>query len=110
MAITTIACSMHYGYLVRCGRGRTAKPPPASEPDFAAIKDSWPQVARTWGKKQIKLLLAARCHRLAHDDFMAGHPRGPDWRWKRPDTNDNPPARTFTGACTGSFRAFSEVP
>lgn len=81
----------------------------ASEPDFAAIKDDWPQVAEHWRLKQLQYSWL-RAVAKAHTDFWEVTQNGLDWALEKTGHNGDPALRERLLALYWELQAYPEVP
>ncbi|MGJ8627645.1 MAG: haloacid dehalogenase type II [Sulfitobacter sp.] len=81
----------------------------ASEPDFAAIKDDWPQVAEHWRLKQLQYSWL-RAVAKAHTDFWEVTQNGLDWALEKTGHHDDPALRERLLALYWELQAYPEVP
>lgn len=81
----------------------------ASEPDFAAIKDDWPQVAEHWRLKQLQYSWL-RAVTKAHTDFWTVTQDGLDWALEKTGHGDDAALRERLLALYWELQAFAEVP
>lgn len=81
----------------------------ASEPDFAALKDSWPQVAEHWRQKQLGYSWL-RAVTGAHTDFWEVTQNALDWALEKTGHNGDPALRERLLALYWELQAFPEVP
>ncbi|MEH6505122.1 MAG: haloacid dehalogenase type II [Sulfitobacter litoralis] len=105
MAITTCVFDAYGTLFDVAAAARQA----ASEPDFAAIKDSWPQVAEHWRQKQLSYSWL-RAVTGTHDDFWQVTQEGLDWALEKTGHDDNPALRARLLALYWELQAFPEVP
>ena len=81
----------------------------ASEPDFAAIKDSWPQLAEHWRLKQLQYSWL-RAVTGAHCDFWQVTQEGLDWALEQMDLAGDAALRERLLALYWELQAYPEVP
>lgn len=81
----------------------------ASEPNFAAIKDDWPQVAEHWRLKQLQYSWL-RAVAKAHTDFWEVTQNGLDWALEKTGHNGDPALRERLLALYWELQAYPEVP
>ena len=81
----------------------------ASEPDFAAIKDSWPQLAEHWRLKQLNYSWL-RAVAGAHCDFWQVTQEGLDWALEKTGHHGDPALRERLLALYWELQAYPEVP
>lgn len=81
----------------------------ASEPEFAALKDSWPQVAEHWRQKQLGYSWL-RAVTGAHTDFWEVTQNALDWALEKTSHDGNPALRARLLALYWELLAFPEVP
>lgn len=81
----------------------------ASEPDFAAIKDDWPQVAEHWRLKQLQYSWL-RAVTKAHIDFWTVTQDGLDWALEKTGHGDDAALRERLLALYWELQTFAEVP
>ncbi len=81
----------------------------ASEPDFAQIKDSWPQIAEHWRLKQLQYSWL-RAVTGAHTDFWRVTQDGLDWALERTGHGDDTALRERLLALYWELQAYVEVP
>ena len=105
MAITTCVFDAYGTLFDVAAAARQA----ASEPDFAAIKDSWPQVAEHWRQKQLGYSWL-RAVTGAHDDFWQVTQEGLDWALAKTGHDNDPALRERLLALYWELQAFPEVP
>ncbi len=105
MAITTCVFDAYGTLFDVAAAARQA----ASEPDFAAIKDSWPQVAEHWRQKQLSYSWLRAVTR-AHDDFWKVTQDGLDWALEKTGHDGDPALRERLLALYWELQAYPEVP
>ena len=81
----------------------------ASEPDFAALEDSWPQVAELWRLKQLQYSWL-RAITNAHDTFWQVTQDGLDWALERTGHAGDAALRERLLALYWELEAYPEVP
>jgi len=81
----------------------------AREPAFAAIADTWPQLAEYWRLKQLQYSWL-RAVTGAHDDFWQVTQEGLDWSLEKMGVADDPALRERLLALYWELQAFAEVP
>tara|TARA_R110002094_G_scaffold53497_2_gene64848 strand:+ start:1373 stop:2059 length:687 start_codon:yes stop_codon:yes gene_type:complete len=81
----------------------------ASEPDFAAIKDDWPQVAEHWRLKQLQYSWLRAVTR-AHTDFWTVTQNGLDWALEKTGHDGDAALRERLLALYWELQAYREVP
>ena len=81
----------------------------AREPAFAAIADTWPQLAEYWRLKQLQYSWL-RAVTGAHDDFWQVTQEGLDWTLEKMNLADDPALRARLLALYWELRAYNEVP
>ncbi|MGC1503096.1 MAG: haloacid dehalogenase type II [Sulfitobacter sp.] len=81
----------------------------ASEPDFAAIKDDWMQLAEHWRQKQLSYSWL-RAVTGAHTDFWEVTQNGLDWALEKTGHADDPALRERLLALYWELKAYDEVP
>lgn len=81
----------------------------ASEPDFAAIKDDWPQVAEHWRLKQLQYSWLRAVTR-AHTDFWTVTQDGLDWALEKTGHDGDAALRERLLALYWELQAYREVP
>lgn len=81
----------------------------ASEPDFAAIKGDWPQVAEHWRQKQLQYSWL-RAVAKAHTDFWEVTQNGLDWALEKTGHDGDPALRERLLALYWELQAYPEVP
>tara|TARA_R110000796_G_scaffold9721_4_gene33049 strand:+ start:2518 stop:3369 length:852 start_codon:yes stop_codon:yes gene_type:complete len=81
----------------------------ASEPDFAALKSDWPQVAEYWRQKQLSYSWLRAVTR-AHDDFWQVTQDGLDWALEKTGHDGDPTLRERLLALYWELQAYPEVP
>ncbi|MFD2740865.1 haloacid dehalogenase type II [Sulfitobacter aestuarii] len=81
----------------------------ASEPDFSAIKDDWPQIAEHWRLKQLQYSWL-RAVTGAHDDFWQVTQDGLDWALEKTGHDGAPALRERLLALYWELQAYPEVP
>ncbi|HIF77550.1 MAG TPA: haloacid dehalogenase type II [Sulfitobacter sp.] len=81
----------------------------ANEPGFAAIADTWPQLAEHWRLKQLQYSWL-RAVTGAHDDFWQVTQDGLDWSLEKMGVADDPALRERLLALYWELQAFAEVP
>ncbi len=79
------------------------------EPDFAALKDSWPQVAEHWRLKQLQYSWL-RAVTGAHADFWTVTQDGLDWALEKTGHNGDRALRERLLALYWELQAYPEVP
>jgi len=81
----------------------------ASEPDFAAIKDTWPTLAEHWRLKQLQYSWL-RAVTGAHTDFWQVTQDGLDWALEKAGQGNNRSLRERLLALYWELQAYPEVP
>ena len=81
----------------------------ATEPDFAAIRDDWMQIAEHWRLKQLQYTWL-RAVAEAHTDFWSVTQDGLDWALEKTGHGDDPALRTRLLALYWELQAYPEVP
>tara|TARA_R110000787_G_scaffold35458_4_gene91085 strand:- start:10 stop:696 length:687 start_codon:yes stop_codon:yes gene_type:complete len=81
----------------------------ASEPNFAAIKDDWPQVAEHWRLKQLQYSWLRAVTR-AHTDFWTVTQNGLDWALEKTGHDGDAALRERLLALYWELQAYREVP
>lgn len=81
----------------------------ASEPEFSALKDSWPQVAEHWRQKQLGYSWL-RAVANAHVDFWEVTQNALDWTLEKTGHDGDPALRERLLALYFELQAFPEVP
>ena len=81
----------------------------AAEPDFATIKDDWPQVAEHWRLKQLQYSWL-RAVADAHTDFWEVTQNGLDWALEKTGHAGDAPLRERLLALYWELQAYPEVP
>lgn len=81
----------------------------ASEPDFAAIADSWPQLANHWRLKQLQYSWL-RAVTGAHTDFWEVTQNGLDWALEAVGVAGDPALRQRLLDLYWELQAYPEVP
>tara|TARA_R110002110_G_scaffold74529_7_gene197217 strand:- start:325 stop:1011 length:687 start_codon:yes stop_codon:yes gene_type:complete len=81
----------------------------ASEPNFAAIKDDWPQVAEHWRLKQLQYSWLRAVTR-AHTDFWTVTQDGLDWALEKTGHDGDAALRERLLALYWELQAYREVP
>ncbi|MEM5542784.1 haloacid dehalogenase type II [Sulfitobacter sp. AS92] len=81
----------------------------AKEPAFAAIADTWPQLAEHWRLKQLQYSWL-RAVTGAHDDFWQVTQDGLDWSLEKLGVAGDPALRERLLALYWELQAFPEVP
>lgn len=81
----------------------------ATEPDFTALKDSWPQVAEHWRAKQLQYTWL-RAITGAHCDFWQVTQEGLDWALERTGHDGDAALRERLLALYWELEAYPEVP
>lgn len=81
----------------------------AAEPDFTAIKDSWPHLAEHWRQKQLAYSWL-RAVTGAHCDFWTVTQDGLDWALEKTGHGDDAPLRDRLLALYWKLQAYQEVP
>ncbi len=81
----------------------------ASEPDFAAIKDTWPILAEHWRLKQLQYSWL-RAVTGAHTDFWQVTQNGLDWALEKAGQSNNLALRERLLALYWELQAYPEVP
>ena len=81
----------------------------ASEPDFAAIRDDWPQVAEHWRLKQLQYSWL-RAVTKAHTDFWTVTQDGLDWALEKTGQDGDAALRARLLALYWELQAYAEVP
>ncbi|MGJ8617757.1 MAG: haloacid dehalogenase type II [Sulfitobacter sp.] len=81
----------------------------ADEPDFAAIKDDWPQVAEHWRLKQLQYSWL-RAVTGAHTDFWTVTQDGLDWALEKTGHDGDAALRERLLALYWELQAYREVP
>ncbi|MFT6675322.1 MAG: 2-haloacid dehalogenase [Sulfitobacter sp.] len=81
----------------------------ALEPDFAAIKNDWPQIADHWRLKQLQYSWL-RAVTGAHTDFWEVTQNGLDWALEKAGHGGNPALRERLLALYWELQAYPEVP
>ena len=81
----------------------------AAEPAFAAIAETWPELAEHWRLKQLQYSWL-RAVTGAHDDFWQVTQEGLDWTLEKMNLADDPALRERLLALYWELRAYDEVP
>ena len=81
----------------------------AREPEHAAIKDSWPQLAEQWRLKQLQYSWL-RAITGAHCDFWQVTQDALDWALEKTDHDTDPALRTRLLQLYWQLGAYPEVP
>ena len=81
----------------------------ASEPEFTAIKDDWPQLAEHWRLKQLQYSWL-RAITSAHCDFWQVTQDGLDWALEKAGHNGDDALRARLLALYWELGAYPEVP
>ncbi|MBD3664230.1 haloacid dehalogenase type II [Sulfitobacter aestuariivivens] len=81
----------------------------ASEPAFAAIKDTWPQLAEHWRLKQLQYSWLRAVAR-SHTDFWEVTQNGLDWALEKTGHEGDPALRERLLALYWELQAYPEVP
>lgn len=81
----------------------------ASEPAFAQIKDTWPQLAEHWRNKQLNYSWL-RAVTGAHTDFWEVTQNGLDWALEKMGVAGDPALRARLLALYWELQAYAEVP
>ncbi|MEL6620690.1 MAG: haloacid dehalogenase type II [Pseudomonadota bacterium] len=81
----------------------------ATEPDFAALADSWPAVAEHWRAKQLQYTWL-RAITGAHTDFWQVTQDGLDWALEKTGHDADPALRQRLLALYWELQAYPEVP
>ncbi|MEP4247189.1 haloacid dehalogenase type II [Tateyamaria sp.] len=81
----------------------------ASEPEFAAIRDTWPALAEHWRNKQLQYTWL-RAITDAHTDFWAVTQDGLDWALEKTGHDGDPALRERLLALYWELQAYGEVP
>ena len=81
----------------------------AAEPAFAAIAETWPELAEHWRLKQLQYSWL-RAVTGAHDDFWQVTQEGLDWSLEKMGVADDPALRERLLALYWELQAFAEVP
>ncbi|KEJ88063.1 haloacid dehalogenase type II [Sulfitobacter donghicola] len=81
----------------------------ASEPEFAAIKDDWPQLAEHWRLKQLQYSWL-RAVTNAHDDFWQVTQEGLDWALEKTGHDGDAALRERLLQLYWELGAYPEVP
>ena len=81
----------------------------AKEPAFAAIADTWPQLAEHWRLKQLQYSWL-RAVTGAHCDFWQVTQEGLDWALEKMDVAGDPALRERLLALYWELQAYPEVP
>lgn len=81
----------------------------ASEPDYAAIKDDWPQLAEHWRLKQLQYSWL-RAVADAHCDFWQVTQEGLDWALEKTGHDGDAPLRERLLQLYWELGAYPEVP
>lgn len=81
----------------------------AEEPAFAAIAETWPQLAEHWRLKQLQYSWL-RAVTGAHDDFWQVTQDGLDWSLEKMGVAGDPALRERLLALYWELQAFAEVP
>ncbi len=81
----------------------------ASEPDYAAIRDDWPQIAEQWRLKQLQYSWL-RAVTKAHTDFWEVTQNGLDWALEKTGHGDDLALRERLLALYWELQAYPEVP
>lgn len=105
MPITTCVFDA-YGTLFDVG---AAARQAASEPDFTAIRDDWPQLADHWRQKQLSYSWL-RAVAGAHTDFWEVTQNGLDWALENTGHAGDPALRERLLALYWELQAYPEVP
>ena len=81
----------------------------AAEPAFAAIAETWPELAEHWRLKQLQYSWL-RAVTGAPDDFWQVTQEGLDWTLEKMNLADDPALRARLLALYWELRAYDEVP
>lgn len=81
----------------------------AEEPDFAHIRDTWPQLAEHWRQKQLQYTWL-RAVVGAHDDFWAVTQQGLDWAIEKTGHAGDVALRERLLALYWELQSYPEVP
>ena len=81
----------------------------AAEPEFPALKDSWPQVAEAWRLKQLQYTWL-RAVAGQHTDFWTVTQNGLDWALEKAGLQGDAPLRERLLALYWELQAYPEVP
>ncbi|MGJ5618404.1 haloacid dehalogenase type II [Sulfitobacter sp. MF3-043] len=81
----------------------------ASEPDFAAIRDDWPQVAEHWRLKQLQYSWL-RAVTKSYADFWTVTQDGLDWALEKTGHDGDAALRARLLALYWELQAYAEVP
>ena len=81
----------------------------ASEPEFSAIKDTWPQLAEHWRLKQLQYSWL-RAVTKAHTDFWTVTQEGLDWALEKTGHDGDAELRERLLALYWELQAYAEVP
>ncbi|MEP5632528.1 MAG: haloacid dehalogenase type II [Tateyamaria sp.] len=81
----------------------------ASEPEFAAIRDTWPALAEHWRSKQLQYTWL-RAITDAHTDFWTVTQDGLDWALEKTGHDGDPALRERLLALYWELQAYGEVP
>lgn len=81
----------------------------AAEPEFKALKDSWPALAEHWRAKQLQYTWL-RAITGAHTDFWQVTQDGLDWAIEKTGLAGNPAMRERLLALYWELQAYPEVP
>lgn len=81
----------------------------ASEPDYAAIKDTWPALAEHWRQKQLQYTWL-RAVADAHEDFWEVTQNGLDWALEKTGHAGDAALRERLLALYWELQAYAEVP
>jgi 2-haloacid dehalogenase len=81
----------------------------AQEPEFASIRDSWPQLAEQWRLKQLQYTWL-RAITGAHTDFWEVTQQGLDWALEKTGRGAQPDLRARLLDLYWQLQAFPEVP
>lgn len=104
MAITTCVFDAYGTLFDVAAAAREA----AQEPDFAAIRDTWPVLAENWRQKQLQYTWL-RAVTGAHTDFWQVTQEGLDWALEKAGHQD-PALRERLLALYWELRCYPEVP
>ncbi len=105
MAITTCVFDAYGTLFDVAAAARQA----ATEPDFPALKDSWPQVAEHWRAKQLNYSWL-RAVTGAHCDFWEVTQNGLDWALEKTGHAGDAALRARLLALYWELQAYPEVP
>lgn len=105
MAITTCVFDAYGTLFDVAAAARQA----AAEPEFSAIKDSWPSLAEHWRLKQLQYTWL-RAIAGAHEDFWVVTQEGLDWALEKCGHMGDPALRERLLALYWELQSYPEVP